>query len=167
MRYRFTYCPHCGSPLGTGQAFGRLRPLCAYCGYVHFLDPKVAVAALIVDGGRVLLVRRALPPAVGQWALPAGYMDREESPEAALLREIQEETGLVVRAGELQAVLPLAGWDEPRGLLLVYAATPESGTLAPGDDAGDVHWFTPAELPWDEIAFDSTAALLREWAGEL
>ena len=118
----FRYCPRCGAPLAEGVRFGRPRPFCRYCGFIHFLDPKVAVGALVSDGQRVLLVRRSVPPRAGYWALPAGYMDGDELPEEALLREVAEETGLQVVISGLQEVAPLAGWNEQRGLLLLVVA---------------------------------------------
>ena len=161
----YTFCPRCGAPLAAGVRFGRMRQLCLYCGFIHFTDPKVAVAALISDGARVLLVRRAAIPRIGFWALPAGYMDADELPEEALVREIAEETGLLVRvAPPVHAIAPLAGWAERRGILLLYRAEPVGGAMAAGDDVSEVRWFGREEIPWAELAFESTAEFLREWA---
>jgi len=140
----YVYCPRCAAPLADGIKFGRPRRFCRYCGFIHFADPKVAVAGLVSDGARVLLVRRAAVPRIGFWALPAGYMDSDELPEAAAVREIAEETGLIVRLLGLHAVAPLAGWSERRGILLVYRAEPVTGVLAAGDDVTD------ASVPWPE-----------------
>ena len=159
----YTYCPHCGAPLADGIKFGRVRRLCRYCGFIHFDDPKVAVAALVSDGARVLLVRRAAVPRVGYWALPAGYMDADELPEEAVAREITEETGIAGGVLGLHAVAPLAGWAQRRGVLLLYRAEPVSGEPAPADDVSEVRWFAADALPWDELAFESTAQFLREW----
>lgn len=161
------YCPHCGAPLAEGLRFGRMRRLCRYCGFIHFADPKVAVAGLISDGARVLLVRRAAIPRIGFWALPAGYMDADELPEEALTREVAEETGLRVRVlPPVHAIAPLAGWAERRGILLLYRAEPVGGHVAAGDDVSEVRWFSRAEIPWAELAFESTAQFLRAWAAQ-
>jgi ADP-ribose pyrophosphatase YjhB (NUDIX family) len=165
------YCLNCGAPLAEGVRFGRTRKLCRYCGFVYFREPKVAVAALLSQDGCVLLVRRAAPPRLGFWALPAGYMDADELPEEALAREVAEETGLEVRVLGLHAVAPLAGWAERRGVLLVYRAALADPALAcvndrleAHDDVSEVRWFTAAEIPWDDLAFESTAQFLREWS---
>lgn len=159
----YNYCPQCGAPLGEGVKFGRVRRLCRHCGFTHFADPKVAVAALVSDGERVLLVRRAAIPRIGYWALPAGYMDADELPEEALAREIVEETGIEIRVSGLHAVAPLAGWSQRRGILLLYHAAPIGGVLAPADDVSEAAWFAADAIPWDALAFESTAEFLREW----
>jgi ADP-ribose pyrophosphatase YjhB (NUDIX family) len=166
--FAFRYCPCCGAPLAEGIRFGRPRRFCSYCGFIHFLDPKVAVGALVSDGHRVLLVRRSVPPRAGYWALPAGYMDGDELPEEALVREVAEETGLQVVISGLQEVVPLAGWTEKRGLLLLYRASPAHpcGQLSAHDDVSDARWFEPDEIPWDRLAFESTGEYLRVWMRE-
>jgi 8-oxo-dGTP diphosphatase len=167
MNHAFTFCPRCGAPLAEGYAFGRPRRLCRYCGFIQFHDPKVAVAALVSDGGRVLLVRRGAIPSIGLWALPAGYMDADELPEEALAREVREETGMQIRVERQLGIVPLGGWQERRGILLVYAAAATGGELAPADDVTEAVWFAPAEIPWSEIAFPSTADFLRDWMARL
>ncbi len=104
MSQSFVFCPRCSAPLAEGIKFGRTRRFCRYCGFIHFSDPKVAVAGLVSDGVRVLLVRRAAVPRIGFWALPAGYMDADELPEEAVVREIAEETGVEVRVTGLHGI---------------------------------------------------------------
>lgn len=166
MNQNYRYCPHCSAPLAEGEKFGRMRRFCRYCGFIHFVEPKVAVAALVSDGERVLLVRRAAIPRIGYWALPAGYMDADELPEEALAREVGEETGVVLRITQLRGVAPLAGWRERRGILLLYRAEAAGGALQPGDDVSDAAWFARDEIPWDELAFESTAEFVRAWVNE-
>lgn len=167
MTSPYRYCPYCGAPLAEAIRFGRPRGVCRHCGFVHFREPKVAVAALVAEAGRVLLVRRAAMPRIGYWALPAGYMDADELPEEALVREVAEETGLQIMVQGLLGVAPLAGWGERRGILLLYLARPASGSLAARDDVSDARWFEPSEIPWDDLAFASTAAFLREWLASI
>jgi ADP-ribose pyrophosphatase YjhB (NUDIX family) len=163
MPQLFTYCPRCAAPLADDFVFGRVRRRCRYCGFIQFQDPKVAVAGLVSDGARVLLVRRAAVPRIGFWALPAGYMDADELPQEATAREVAEETGVAIEVTGLHSIAPLAGWNERRGILLVYRARPVGGVLAAHDDVSEAHWFAPAEIPWDALAFESTAQALREW----
>jgi ADP-ribose pyrophosphatase YjhB (NUDIX family) len=160
----FTFCPRCGAPLGDEIRFGRPHRTCRYCGFIHFNDPKVAVAGLVTTGGRVLLVLRGVPPRSGFWALPGGYMDAGEAPEDALAREVCEETGVTIGRPTLHSVTPLAGWAEPRGILLVYQAEAAQGPAAAGDDVSAVGWFAPGQIPWEALAFPSTEELLRAWS---
>lgn len=74
------FCAHCGAPLARAQG----RPSCQRCGRVSYLDPKLAAAAMVTVDGRLLLVRRAIEPAIGKWSFPSGYVDRGEVVEAAV-----------------------------------------------------------------------------------
>lgn len=138
------------------EIFGKLRPTCPACGTVRFQDPKVAAAAFVVQGGRVLLVQRSFGPESGKWALPAGFVDRGEDPARAAERETHEETGVQVVVTKVIDVI----FD---GLIvIIYAAQVVGGALHPGDDAADACWFGPDQLP--ELAFRSTQLLIQQWA---
>lgn len=158
------FCPRCGSPVGQAQAFGRLRTVCPRCGWVHFADPKVAVAVVVESSGadgspRVLLVRRANDPFRGLWTLPAGFVDAGEDPAEAAARECFEETGLRVRVTGLLTIV--SGREHPRGadFVIAYRAELLDGDLHPGDDADRVGWFARDSLP--ELAFTATRKILQ------
>ncbi len=158
----YRYCPRCGQPLNKKETFGRLRPACAACGFVHFLDPKLAAAVLLSEDGRVLLIRRAVDPQAGRWALPAGFVEVDELPDEAAAREALEETGLHVEVDHLLRIRRMANPDKP-GLLLTYRGRVTGGRLQPADDVSDARWFAAAEIPWDELAFETTRETLRDW----
>ena len=153
------YCPRCGTVLTVAERFGKERPLCPNCGWLYFADPKVAVAVLLEQGGRILLVRRANEPFRGLWTLPGGFVDAGEDPARAAERECLEETGLTVRAERVRDVL--AGQEHPRGadFIIVYEAHARSGELHAADDADAADWFDRDHLP--ALAFHSTAAILK------
>jgi ADP-ribose pyrophosphatase YjhB (NUDIX family) len=90
-------------------------------------------------------------------------MDADELPEEALVREVAEETGITVAVSGLQGVAPLAGWSERRGILLLYLAAADGGEPLPADDVSEARWFGREEVPWDELAFESTAEYIRKW----
>ncbi len=152
------FCPHCGSPLVLKPAFGADRPVCPACGYVHFHDPKVAAAALILKDGRVLLIRRVNVPQEGLWSLPAGFVDAGEDPAAAAARECLEECGLRVRITGLVDVI--FGQEHPRGahIVIVYRGEVEGGDMVAGDDADAAGFFALDELP--PLAFSATRKAL-------
>ena len=155
------FCPRCGTALAEQTSFGRPRPVCPACGWIYFPDPKVAVAALVVDQDQVLLVRRTNEPKRGFWTLPAGFVDAGEDPRLAVERECREETGLVVTTSRLLEVI--AGQAHPRGadILIVYQAEVLSGTLQAGDDADAASFFNLQRLP--ELAFPSTNIIIENW----
>ena len=154
------YCPRCGNSLETGHRDGRLRKLCSNCGWIYYPDPKVAVAALIMKGSRVLLVRRANNPARGLWTLPAGFVDAGEDPIAAVERECLEETGLTIKSTGLINVL--SGQEHPRGahLIIFYRAEIVAGDLTPSDDVDRVSFFDRSNLP--PLAFKTTQKILED-----
>jgi 8-oxo-dGTP diphosphatase len=118
--------------------------------------PRLTVDAWIRDRrGRVLLVRRGRPPFQGRWCLPGGFCEWKETTEACCAREALEETGLVVKVGELLGVYSDPDRD-PRGhnVTVLYAARPLRGTARGGDDAAEARWFEPSELLSLDYAFD-------------
>lgn len=166
MDVQYNFCPACAHPLENGERFGRTRRICPRCGFIYFREPKVAVAVLVEDEqGRVLLVRRAVVPALGRWALPSGFMDCDEEPRAAARREVAEETGLQVHIGEVLDVATLAQEDGRQGVVIFFAGRPSGGKLRPGDDVSEVRWFAADEIPRDELAFSGTQCLLENWQG--
>lgn len=165
MAKAFRYCPYCATELVEVFRFEQVRPVCTGCGFVHFQDPKVAVIALVIHEGRVLLVQRGVNPAKDRWALPGGYMDAGEMPERALQRELDEEVGLAVHIDRLLKIYPMNDGDGNRvGIVLAYAATPNGSTTL-GSGSHDVQaagWFAADELP-TALAFESTITLIRDW----
>lgn len=152
-----TFCTACSAPLKhTGRA-----PICTGCGRTHYRNPKVGVGVVVVDRGRLLLVRRGVPPGQGLWALPAGYVDEGEDPREAAAREAQEETGLHVEVGRVVDVYPGAASGAGHGasFFLAFEARVVGGSLAAADDALDAGFFAPHELP--ELAFASTQDAVR------
>jgi ADP-ribose pyrophosphatase YjhB (NUDIX family) len=158
------YCPHCTYPLEERLAFGRMRLTCPACGFVHFREPKVGVSVLVEQGRRVLLVRRAIEPGLGQWCLPSGFVDWDEPPETAAIRECAEETGLAVTDLELLEAQHYTDDFRGPGINLVYQVQIASGTLQPGDDADEARFFAPEELPpLEAIAFRNHRLILERW----
>ena len=155
------FCPRCGTKVEHAVCFGQERPVCPACGYIHFADPKVAVAVLVEQNGRVLLVRRINAPFQGLWTLPAGFVNAGEDPAQAAERECKEETGLNVRVTRLLDVV--AGREHPRGadFVIAYRAKVISGELQAGDDVDRAAWFDRDQLP--DLAFEATRKILARF----
>jgi 8-oxo-dGTP diphosphatase len=106
-----------------------------------------AVGAVVLDGaGRLLLVLRARPPAAGTWSLPGGRVEAGESDQAALIREVAEETGLRVTVGDLVGTVERPGAAGTTYVINDYVCIPVGGQLAPGDDAAEARWWRPVEV---------------------
>ena len=155
------YCPRCGTPVVQAVRFGRQRAVCPQCAWVYFADPKVAVAALVLQEGKILLGQRSNEPFRGLWTLPAGFVDAGEDPVEAVVRECLEETGLQLRVTALLDLL--AGQEHARGahILIVYRGEILAGELKPGDDAEQAGFFAFQHLP--PLAFESTQWILSRW----
>jgi len=113
--------------------------------------PIVGVGAVIVDQGRVLLVKRGSPPLLGEWSLPGGVVELGETLRAAAEREALEETGLVVKAGEVLEVLDriIPGKDgapQYHYVLIDFLCVVKGGELRAGGDAADVAWVSEKKL---------------------
>jgi 8-oxo-dGTP diphosphatase len=117
----------------------------------HPEHPVVAVGVLLLDGDRVLLVRRARPPQVGRWTVPGGGVELGETLEAAAQRELAEETGLTCALGPVVEVLDRVVRDgegriEFHYVILDFLGSEPRGELRAGSDAGEARWFRVDEL---------------------
>jgi ADP-ribose pyrophosphatase YjhB (NUDIX family) len=136
------------------------RLVCRACGFVFYLDPKLAVIALVPLEGGVVMVRRGIEPGFGRWVIPGGFVDLGEPVEEAVVRETLEETHLLIRVNRLFNVYSYRGRET---VVLAYLTDYVSGKLAAGDETLEARIFAPAEIPWDQIAFTSTRDALAEY----
>ncbi|MBI5367491.1 MAG: NUDIX hydrolase, partial [Planctomycetes bacterium] len=162
----YTHCPKCGGTLVAQRPANdhRERQVCRACAFVFYQGPKVAAGTLPVVDGRVVLVRRGIPPGLGQWSFPCGYVEIDETVEEGARRETHEETGLEVRLVRLLGAYSYPPTvDRNRVAVLAYLAEVVGGRLAAGDDATDARYFPYDEIPWPDLAFKSTLEAIRDW----
>ncbi len=157
----FRFCPACGGRLEEREASGRLRPVCADCGRVHFFDPKVAACVLVEREGQILLVRRVFDPQKGKWTVPGGFVDYGEDPVEAAARECLEETGLRVRITGLVDVISTDEHDQGASIVILYRGEVAGGELAAEDDADAADFFPAEKLP--PLAFEATRRAIASW----
>ena len=132
-------------------------------------QPLVGVGAVVVDGSRVLLVKRAHEPLKGEWSLPGGAVELGETLEAAVAREVREETGLVVDVGPAVEVLDRVqrtgdGRVEYHFVIIDYLCRATDGSLACGSDADDAQWVEQADLPRYRLTEKATAVIRKALA---
>ncbi len=154
------YCQRCGTPLVARFQEDRERPTCPACGFIHYLDPKVAVAVILGDAEGVYLGKRRIDPGAGKWSFPAGYVNRGEALEEAAVREVGEELGVPVRLTGLVGVYSESG---ETVVLIVYAGEIVVGAPRPdGHEVSEVRWFALDALP-EALAFPHDRRVLADW----
>jgi ADP-ribose pyrophosphatase YjhB (NUDIX family) len=123
-------------------------------------ERRIAVGAVVVDAaGRVLLVRRGRPPSVGSWTLPGGRLEAGEALDAAVVREVKEETAITVRV-ECELCSVTIAREGYAFLVHEYLATPLEGTSPrAGDDAADARWVHRHELTLLGVREDAVAVI--------
>jgi 8-oxo-dGTP diphosphatase len=129
-------------------------------------QPIIGVGAIIIEGDRVLLVKRAHPPIAGQWSIPGGALEIGELVREAAIREAREETGLIVEPGELLGVFDRVLRNAEQRVqyhyvLIDFLCKPVGGELSAASDAAEARWFTRAELPALNLADDTQAVILK------
>jgi len=159
------FCARCAHALEMRRVEDRQRPVCPACGYIVYLNPLIAAGVIAQrEDGQIVLVLRGENPGKGLWGLPAGFMEVDETVEAAARRECLEETGLTVELGDLWGV-----WSyhhEPKqssGVLVLYAARVIGGELRGGSDSVQARFFALDEIPVEQLAFSTHRDALAKW----
>jgi ADP-ribose pyrophosphatase YjhB (NUDIX family) len=157
------YCVNCGAPLELRIVEGRELEVCATDGYVLWRDPKVAAAVVVESDGGIVLGRRAIEPAYGEWCLPGGFVNDNEDPAAAAVRECREEINVEVQLTELLGVYHVAKTTASSIVGIAYRGRVVAGeTLSAGPEMLEVGVFRPDELP--QVAFPSHREVLALYA---
>lgn len=159
------YCPRCRCALERRLIGNREYPACPTCHYVHFHNPIPVAETIVTDAeGRILLVKRKLPPRSGDWALPGGHIDFNESAEEAAVREVKEETGLEIKLSRLLCTMGFPSMLNPEQSVLkaIFVGEIHGGVLTAGDDAEDAQFFHWSELP-KNLATESVEMALQKW----
>jgi 8-oxo-dGTP diphosphatase len=156
------FCYHCGTSV-TDNGPGT-HPHCANCGETTWRNSKPTASVLITDDqNRILLVRRSIEPKRGWWDIPGGFCEPGELPKAAAIREAREELGVEVRLIEQTGMYIDVYQDASEYTLnIFYSAEIIAGTPVAADDALEIGWFGPDQIP-DQIAFQCGRDALEDW----
>ena len=156
------YCLECGTPMEIRRVEDRPREVCPACGYIHYVHLKVGAGVIIEQDGKLLLAQRAHDPWNGDWNIPAGYVEVDEQPYQAAVREAKEELGVDVAIKKLLGVYQFD--DDPRGngLLVLYRAGIVGGEVRFNFETQDMRYFGPEEIP-DNLALGAHDQVIHDW----
>ena len=155
----FRYCPACGSPIRPIQTDSHCRAYCKTCDRIHYRNPTVGVAVIIMKDEKLLLVRRAGSYA-GSWCIPCGHVEWDEDIRECAQREIKEETGLDVTIGDVFDAHSNFHDPEKQTVGIWFWGHVTGGALKPGSDADDARFFSLDQLP-ENMAFPTDIKICK------
>ena len=162
----YEFCPRCAAP---NQQLGEIPFRCEACGFVCFFGPVAAVGGLVVNKHHQLLfVRRARDPGKGKWGLPGGFVDRGETIEEALRREIEEETGM--RVTQAKYLMSSPNQYDYKGvvapvidLFYVCRVDMRKNIHIAAEELEHFEWSEPTPELLDNMAFESNRRAVEKW----
>ena len=159
---KYHFCPVCGGRLESLRLkdIEPARLVCSRCTYVFYLDPKLVACTILELEGKIVLLKRGIEPQLGKWVMPGGYVDRGEELKAAARRETEEEVGIRTRIRNLVGIY---SYPDVVEVVVVFGADYLSGELVAGDETQEVRLYGPDEIPWQDLAFQSTVEALKDY----
>lgn len=158
------FCSNCGSKniaLAVPENDNRERFICPDCNQIFYDNPRIIVGCLITDPEKgILLAKRAIDPCAGLWNLPAGFLENKETAEEGAIRETLEETEATVSITKLHCVYSLPITNQ---VYLHYRAKMQNPHFASTIESTEVKWFAIKDIPWQGIAFSSTAFAIEKY----
>jgi 8-oxo-dGTP diphosphatase len=169
MTYREKkYCPFCGGNLFDYIEVDRLRKKCGSCDTIMYENPIPATALIVVNpqnANEIALVKRAVEPCKGEFSLPGGFLELDETPEQGAIRELHEETGLEGRVKKLLGIKNQYSPQYISVLLLCFEMEILSGIIVGGDDSDFAAYFPLDDHP--PIAFDTHRYFVENYIAQL
>lgn len=163
----FFYCPVCGARYSSDIQPDRFTLNCSICNYTYHQNQIATVSSVIFKDDKMLFSVRGRDPAKGKLDRPGGFVNPDEHPEQAIIREIKEELSVDCRIIKLLSVeapvLYLYQGRQQMNCELTYQIELLSGKIKPADDVADIEWRDIDDLPLpDELAFDSDRSLVQK-----
>ncbi|MEM1221088.1 MAG: NUDIX hydrolase [Bacteroidota bacterium] len=157
------YCSKCGSSdIGLQVPTGDNRPryVCNNCGTIHYTNPNIIAGCLPIWEDKVLLCSRAIEPRLGYWNVPSGFLENGETVEEGAVREVWEEAEAKVQILNLHAVFSLPQVNQ---VYIHYLGELIDGKFGVGEESLESQLFSEEEIPWKEIAFNSSIFTLKRY----
>ncbi|ERG90037.1 MAG: ADP-ribose pyrophosphatase [Haloquadratum walsbyi J07HQW1] len=159
MQVNLNYCHRCGDHLSTRRIEGRQRWWCQSCESPIYSNPKPCAGVFVIKDHHVLLIKRTRPPGVGTWSVPAGYLEVDEPPQVAAVRELREETNVSASQTDL-SLLDTQFVTHPDGttvIVIIYyiSYSNTSGIISSGDDAAAATFFSQTAIESGEVTIES------------
>lgn len=132
------------------------------CGKTHYQNPNVLVATYVCVDESILWIKRGTPPSIGKWAMPGGYMENDETPEAGASRELLEETGIQVPADKMMLVSVSSILHMAQTHLVFRCHLDHKPDTKITEEATEFGWFDEDSLPWQDLAFASIEPHVRQ-----
>jgi 8-oxo-dGTP diphosphatase len=156
------FCVNCGTALVPRVIEGREVEACPRDSFILWHDPKVSTAVVVEAGGGIVLGRRSIEPGYGLWCLPGGFVNDDEGPAVAAVRECREEISVAVELTGLIGVYHIPKADAPSMVGIAYKGRLVDGAVpAAGAEMLEVAVFPPESLP--QLAFPSHTKVVAEY----
>jgi 8-oxo-dGTP diphosphatase len=159
------FCPMCGSPVRRGEVGGEPVWTCEQCGHRQYRRQWVGVAVVVVEDDGLLMVKRRYGDRAGTWCIPCGHVGWDEDVREAAVREIVEETGLVVELDGVYDVHTTFHSRNRHNAGIWFLGHRVGGELSAGDDAVDARFFALDDIP-SELAFDTDQRVIARLRAE-
>ncbi|MDP8233814.1 MAG: NUDIX hydrolase [Candidatus Saelkia tenebricola] len=148
MEVLFKFCPLCRYSLHNIQVDGRERLVCQKCGWINYRNPLPVTACVAVNReGKVLIAKRNLEPGMNKWALPGGFVELDETPQDACLRELKEETGIGGEITSLIGVYVQKTKEYGNLIVLGYAVKAFRGNIIINNEVKEAKFINWEDLP--------------------
>lgn len=158
--FPWRFCAECGNELILKNDGEKMRPYCRICSRFYYHNPTPATCCFVTSTGNdLLLTKRAIHPAFGDWTLPGGYMELGETVEEAAVRELLEETGIIAK--QIQLLGASAQSSKTAGTILVLGFVIEKwdGKIKAGSDVSEAKFFKYDQIP--SLPFSAHKELLQ------
>ena len=157
------YCPQCGQFLEEKLVDERKRFVCQSCGYIEYRNPLPVVVGVLTKPKKrqVLLIKRGIEPGKGEWALPGGFVEEDETPKEAVLREIKEELGVEASIEGLVGVEADDSSTYGKVVLIGYHLHSQFINYSPSEEVIEAEFFTESKTPL--LVFPSHIAILKHF----